>query len=85
MELGQPPLYAEVNRITRDLDMTEMEHLGPYINVLYHVISNGEKGKVADDKIMTGKMIGGVEQNFAGSFLTWTGAPMKEEWITPFE
>ena len=85
MELGQPPLYAEVNRVTRDMDMTQIEHLGPYICVLFRVLNRGELGKAADDKIVTGQMQGGVFVNYAGSFLAWRGAPMKEEWITPFE
>ena len=39
MELGSPNLYAEVNRVTREMDMTEIEHLGPYICVLYIVLN----------------------------------------------
>ena len=54
MELGDPPLYAEVNRVTRDMDTCLLEFLGPYINVLYFVLSWGETNKAKDDKIKTG-------------------------------
>ena len=67
------------------MDITQNKHLGPYICVLYRVLNSGEIGKAADDKIVTGQMLGGVENNWAGSFLAWRGAPMKEEWIAPFD
>ena len=54
MEIGIPPLYAEVNRVTRDMEMSQMEHLGPYINVLFYVLNWGDDNKADDDKIKTG-------------------------------
>ena len=29
MELGDPPLYAELNRVARDMDLTQLKNLGP--------------------------------------------------------
>ena len=34
MELGCPPLYYEVNRVTRTKDRKYLETLGPYIKAL---------------------------------------------------
>ena len=76
MEIGTPPLYTEVNRVCRDLDFTQLEHLGPFVRVLGYVTSWSERYKHDDDKIITGKMIGGAECNLAGSFMLWRGAPM---------
>ena len=30
MELGSPPLYSELNRVARDMDMSQLENLGPF-------------------------------------------------------
>lgn len=30
MELGVPPLYAELNRVTRDMDLSQLYILGPF-------------------------------------------------------
>ena len=29
MELGTPPLYAELNRVAREMDMSQLTNLGP--------------------------------------------------------
>lgn len=34
MELGSPPLYAEVNRVAREMDRTRLSDLGPFIFAL---------------------------------------------------
>jgi len=34
MELGTPQLYAEVNRVARDMDFTQLKELGPFIRAL---------------------------------------------------
>ena len=34
MEIGSPQLYADVNRVSRDKDLTYLKELGPFIKVL---------------------------------------------------
>lgn len=34
MEFGDPPLYAEANRVARDMDMAYLESLGPFLRAL---------------------------------------------------
>lgn len=74
MELGTPPLYAEVNRCTRDMDFSELDTLGPYIMGLYFVTMWANKSREDSDKIKTGMMHGGEVNNIAGSYLLWRGA-----------
>ena len=85
MEWGQPPLYAEVNRVTRELDMSEIENLGPFINILFWVLNAGEDKRSETDKIPSGKMRGGVEFNYAGCFMVWRGCAMDPDWVDPWE
>lgn len=84
MELGTPPLYAEINRVSRDMDLSQLEFLGPFIQALGFISSNGELHKYDDDKIKTGKMIYADDVNLTGSFLLWRGSYMKDDCITPY-
>lgn len=54
MELGTPPLYAEANRVSRDMDLGYVKELGPYLKCLYQITLNSEKYKRREDKITTG-------------------------------
>lgn len=88
-EFGTPPFYAEVNRVARDRDMGQLVNLGPYRRALNFITYYAENNKRMD-KIRTGQQIQenrkqGVKNNFAGAFLLWRGAQMKEEWIRPYE
>ena len=31
MEIGSPPLYNEANRVARDMDLTLLSELGPFV------------------------------------------------------
>lgn len=85
MELGYPPLYAEVNRVSRELDFTYLKELGPYAMALYFVTMWGNFEREGNESIVkTGKSIGGVEENLTGSYLLWRGARMRREWIRDF-
>lgn len=84
MELGSPPLYAEVNRVARDMDLSQLRQLGPFLRALSLVTQWSEKKKLPGDLITPGKYLGGVEDNIAGAFLITRGAPMKTEWTEPF-
>ena len=56
MEIGNPPLYAEANRVAREMDFQYLETLGPFQQVLRGV-TNGlaEDKRHAEDKIKTGE------------------------------
>ena len=81
MEFGSPPLYTEINRVARKLDLSLLKQLGPFIKALHITTYNAERQKNSDDKIGTGEMLGGAWFNIGGAFLLWRGALMKEEWI----
>ena len=34
MEIGIPPLYSEVNRVTREMDLTILKEIGPFVRLL---------------------------------------------------
>ena len=51
MEFGSPPLYAEVNRVARQMDLTYLNELGPYIRVLSQVSDSGEEKKRHEDRM----------------------------------
>lgn len=78
MEIGTPSLYNEVNRVAREMDMSLLEDLGPYLKALSEITSQGEKNKKKNDKIKTGLMLKkkekGVYLNIGGAFLLWRGS-----------
>lgn len=43
MEFGTPPLYSEVNRVQRDMDMKEIKNLGPFSLVMTCITLLAEK------------------------------------------
>lgn len=45
MELGSPPLYAEANRVSRDMDYTHFKELGPYLKVVSKITELAEGRK----------------------------------------
>ena len=55
LELGQPPLYAESNRVARDMDFTSLKELGPFVRVLHEVTYGAEANRNPEDKITTGQ------------------------------
>ena len=89
LELGNPPLYAEANRVSRDMDLTYLRDLGPYLRTIGAITGGAERNREQVDKIKTGEMImkeiGGVMHNLAGAILLWRGVSLKEEYIKPYE
>ena len=77
MEFGSPPLFQEANRVSRDMDLTYLKLLGPFIQTLSEITANAEWNKNPCDKISTGEMNGGSYQNMSGAFLLWRGCQMK--------
>ena len=44
-----------------------------------------EEKKSVDDKVTTGKALGGEEDyNLGGSFMLFRGAPMQDDWVKPY-
>ena len=57
MEFGRPPLYAELNRVTRDMDLSELHTLGPIAYVLFYITADAEQNRSQDDKIVSGQIL----------------------------
>ena len=49
MEFGDPPLFAELNRISRERDYSQLKNLGPIAKVLSAINFGAEHGKDKDD------------------------------------
>lgn len=79
MELGHPPFYSEVNKAAREMDLSFIKELGPFLRVLSKITLWAERNKQPDDKVKSGEMLGGVFCNLSGAFLLWKGAPMKQD------
>ena len=54
MEIGNPKLYAEANRVARDQDKTFLKELGPFLHALGRVTIVAESNKSQGDKVATG-------------------------------
>lgn len=42
MELGNPPLYSEANRVARDMDLRYLKELGPFMRALKIISTSAE-------------------------------------------
>ena len=73
MEIGSPPLYSVANRVSRDMDLTLLKELGPFLRALFEITKWAENYKKEDDKILQGRSFGGKQGNMAGSFLLLRG------------
>ena len=89
LEMGSPPLYSEANRVARDMDLTHLRTLGPYLRALSLITASAEAERQPDDLITTGKMHADISAghgfNLSGVFLLYRGAPMRDKWIEPYE
>lgn len=85
MELGSPQLYVDANRVARDMDLSYLKELGPYIKALGVITLWSEQNKIRGDKIKPGNIISSsLFYNMSGSFLLFRGAPMMDEWLSPY-
>ena len=88
MEFGAPPLYAELNRVARVMDVSQILNLGPYARALSVITLDAERGRKSGDKMTPGTYYeekeGGIECNMEGIFMMYRGASMKEEWLAPY-
>ena len=55
MELGSPPLYAEANRVARDMDLRYLKELGPFLKALDEIAIHGERHKAKGDRPTPGE------------------------------
>ena len=86
MEFGSPPLYSETNRVCREIDLTCLKELGPFVNAIGWICNDAEKNKEPCDKILEGSTLcTTIDNNLAGCFLLWRGAQMKKEQVDAFE
>lgn len=46
LEMGSPPLYSEVNRVSRNMDEEQLANLGPFIKALGEITYKSEAFKV---------------------------------------
>ena len=83
MELGSPPLYSEVNRVARDMDLAYLNELGPFLQVFNEITIWSEDWKETSVPVTPGVKLSSVDYNMGGSFLLFRGAPMRDEWILP--
>lgn len=75
LEFGTPPLYAELNRVTREMDTSQLKTLGPIALVLWIITSYAEESRAPGDKIESGRDIySRVSYNLAGLALFFRGA-----------
>ena len=78
MELGEPPLYAIINQVVRDMDRAYLETLGPFIACLNKITEWSEMKKDDEDRIIPGNQLhGGVDWNIGGSFLIFKGGKLE--------
>ena len=54
MELGNPQLYADANRVSRDFDLDYLWEFGPFLKALGHITDGSEFYKKKNEKITTG-------------------------------
>lgn len=77
----EPPLYSDVNRACRDMDMTKLTSLGPFARVIYEILY---WSKVIDlrrsDALRVGYMNGidGPYGKFSECFMTFRGVKMED-------
>lgn len=55
MQIGDPPLYAEINKACRNLDTKYLDSLGPFIRVLEKVMLWSERNRI--DTPQTGELV----------------------------
>ena len=84
LELGTPPLYTELNRVTRDMYTKYLLTLGPYAMAIGQITYSAEWKRDDSDRITTGIIMGGEVYNMRGAFLLFQGVQMEDEWLQPY-
>lgn len=57
LEFGRPSLQHEINRVTRNMDLTQLQNLGPFAKAMSLITLLAERNRKEYDKIMTGDHI----------------------------
>lgn len=94
MESGTPPLYEDLNRVTRAKNSNKDEpkpeepeylmELGPFSQVLSKILSIAENNRDELDKVETGQMISSKSKyigHIAGIFFLFRGVKMPQNVI----
>ena len=81
MEMGNPPLYAALNKVSRTMDEDLLLALGPMARALGKILINAEHYRKENDQIEPGFKDGGCDENLAGTFITFRGAQLKQQWV----
>lgn len=86
-EFGSPPLYCEINRVSRNMDMTYLETLGPFAQCLHDAADQAEYFRQEGDKMPSGYQISDDDEsyNMAGLFILWRGVKLRDSWIKDYE
>lgn len=82
MEFGDPPLYSEINRVTRTMDTSQLRALGPFAQAFSCIINSVSHYFEEDDQGKTGfslhYMHGGAEENVGGIYMLHNGTVLEE-------
>ena len=84
LEAGRPPLYVELNRVLREMDLKYLNQLGPIEQALFEISQWVENNKQSDARIPTGDQFSQEPDNLSGCFLVYRGARMQEGEIEQF-
>ena len=92
IQLGEPPLFAVLNKEIREHSQELLPYLGAYQRALQEVTEFAEGFKVPEHRLPNGHLYAtlcpggrGVPQNFAGSMLAFRGAQMLSSQISEYE
>ena len=80
----EPPFYADISNACRDLDLSKLPSLGPFVQALNGVLVNGQvSDEKRDDALRQGWKYDadGPLGFYSESFLLFKGCVMKDEWL----
>ena len=71
--------------MARDMDLTYLKELGPFLKALGEITYYSEENKKDYEQITIGNVINpNLLGNLGGSFMLWRGAAMKDAWVDPY-
>jgi len=77
----EPPLYGQLSKASREMDMSKIDTLGPFARALLEVLGGGNNvEKKRKDALKRGKEIGssGPLGRFSQSFIVFRGVKMED-------
>lgn len=76
MEIGLPPLYVEINRVVRQMDLEFLKYLGPFIKALGEITLRAEGFKEIEDRYAIGSQSGFSDHNMSQVLLLYKGGQL---------